>query len=516
MTRESSGPSLKGAVSRHPAFGRLLPSALILIGAGCLVAYALLSPLSSDEGWYLAGAHLASEGKVPYLDFAYSQGPVVPLVHGLALRFLGSRLVTQRLLGALWGALTLAFFVAGFRRRASAAKTAVILLPAVASLGWHSQVALGNTFGLAGFFLALSAWSLLREGRSPYAAPVTAVCFATVSTACRLTVAPFPCALLGLIALGKRRAPVALAAASAGAGVLAVLLGPFLLFALEPTSFWLVGYHLGTSLVRSRADVFLEAITLYPALPVALAVGLWGLFRGGWRSERNASVLFVAAAVGVVSSLALPSSYGGYVTPFVPLLLTTSTFIALAATPAASRRFGSVAAAALSAALGIALPPPIDLEWLGDLRETTAIVRRIVPPGHYVFTSRPETAIEAGRTFWPGLEMGMFSVTEEIPADRAQRLHLVSPARFREALLDPRTRGVVLSVEPLWNLGASVPSLRPLSPTRVKALQEVFTSRFVPERGGRCYIVFRARGEAEGGSRPQSMPEGPARRLGGP
>lgn len=40
--------------------------------------------LNQDEGWYLYSARLVSEGKLPYVDFAFTQGLVMPLVYSWA------------------------------------------------------------------------------------------------------------------------------------------------------------------------------------------------------------------------------------------------------------------------------------------------------------------------------------------------------------------------------------------------------------------------------------------------
>jgi len=37
--------------------------------------------LNQDEGWYLYAARMVSEGRFPYIDFAYPQGPVMPFVY---------------------------------------------------------------------------------------------------------------------------------------------------------------------------------------------------------------------------------------------------------------------------------------------------------------------------------------------------------------------------------------------------------------------------------------------------
>ncbi|NLB56843.1 MAG: hypothetical protein GX811_13975, partial [Lentisphaerae bacterium] len=43
-----------------------------------------LGDLNQDEGWYLYAADKVVAGEMPYKDFAYTQGPVMPYVYALA------------------------------------------------------------------------------------------------------------------------------------------------------------------------------------------------------------------------------------------------------------------------------------------------------------------------------------------------------------------------------------------------------------------------------------------------
>ena len=57
------------------------------LGIAALAALALtganlaLGDLNQDEGWYLYAARLVAEGQMPYRDFAFMQGPVMPAVY---------------------------------------------------------------------------------------------------------------------------------------------------------------------------------------------------------------------------------------------------------------------------------------------------------------------------------------------------------------------------------------------------------------------------------------------------
>jgi len=45
--------------------------------------------LNQDEGWYLYAARMVTHGKLPYIDFASTQGPVMPFVYVLAQPLVG-------------------------------------------------------------------------------------------------------------------------------------------------------------------------------------------------------------------------------------------------------------------------------------------------------------------------------------------------------------------------------------------------------------------------------------------
>jgi hypothetical protein len=77
-------------------------SLLISLPAGLfLYAFAaVFGNLNQDEGWYLYAAQRVAEGAMPYRDFFFTQGPVMPYVYGALERVwapmgvLGGRLVT--------------------------------------------------------------------------------------------------------------------------------------------------------------------------------------------------------------------------------------------------------------------------------------------------------------------------------------------------------------------------------------------------------------------------------------
>lgn len=75
--------------------------------------------LNQDEGWYLYAANLVAEGEIPYRDFFFTQGPIMPIVYSMVAGvwrswgILGARIFTM-----LIGVLGIIFAVALSKRMA--------------------------------------------------------------------------------------------------------------------------------------------------------------------------------------------------------------------------------------------------------------------------------------------------------------------------------------------------------------------------------------------------------------
>ena len=124
--------------------------------------------VNQDEGWYLYAARLVGEGKVPYRDFFFTQGPVLPYiysfmpVHGL----LSGRLVTFA-----FSVFSVLVAVAFARRLVSKESRNAVSLAVFAMLAcnlYHmyftsipKTYALGTLFVMLGFLLLSYRWNFL-------------------------------------------------------------------------------------------------------------------------------------------------------------------------------------------------------------------------------------------------------------------------------------------------------------------------------------------------------------------
>lgn len=211
----------------------------------------LFGELNQDEGWYLYAARLVREGDLPYRDFAFTQGPLMPIAYALLFGAVerwgvgGGRAVT-----ALMG-LAAAALAVGLARRLSPAGTAatagVFTLALVALNVYHSYfTTVVKTYSLCALFFTggFYALSLGRERRSAglFAA---AGLLLSAAAAVRLSFG-LALAVVGVWLLVKRRryGDAGWLAFGLGGGLgLALFLGTFYLAAPDNFRFYLIDYH---------------------------------------------------------------------------------------------------------------------------------------------------------------------------------------------------------------------------------------------------------------------------------
>ena len=451
--------------------GAVAPRTILVLSACALFAvvaagFAFTLDVSPDEGFYAQAARRAAAGLVPYRDFGYSQGPVVPYLNGAAMTLTGFGLLPQRLLGVAQGVLQMALLMLLAARLgdllAGRAAAAVLIL----SLLWVQNLTFGNTYALGGLFVALAALAFASiEAPRPRLA-VTLAC-GVLAAGCRLSLAPFGAILALALVLKepreRRPAVLGLALALGTAFSLAVF-GPFLLADAEATVFWTVRFHLATVFERRGAPSLVEAFALAPAavLAGAAALAVWRRSRALDPGAQAARALFLASLVTAAANLAVRAPYGGYVTPVVGVLAVSATRLVLGALPAS--RGLAAAALVLAAAAGAALyRPALRPGALDDVERAAAFVRAHTRPDAPVACTLPEVALEAGREVLPGLEMGKFGFTEEMTPERAARLGFAHATVLEAALRTRSVGAVVLSQRMIWNFAWSAPSIRPTS-----------------------------------------------------
>ena len=485
-------PGNRGILSKNRA-GRSWLWILLLAwtaAAALAAANVWFGPLNQDEGWYLLAAQNLSRGMMPYRDFLYTQGPVLPWVYGIFSGVwspggvLGGRIFTAVLgLAAAFNFSAVACLLARLRGRGAAAPAGFLALVLIAlSPDWSYFTAIPKTYALGAFLLSLGFLLLtpvlwldrprvfLDRAHPAAAGACFALAAATRATLC-LAAVPVWIALVVVGRHDRARRLDWLWFAVGCAVALALEYAPFL--ALCPENFlFSQTYHaarasapLGEWLVL-RAGFLCFLAQGYPALVAAAAIlavaaGRRTVEPSDHAADKPCDPLYWSIVAGFVLLTAahflVPFPYNDYNTPAMPLAA-----IALAVplgrfAARADLRPWRVGLVALAASLAFVAASPWPMKWvdgeqhlfwfhssldspLARLRRAGRVVREQNPEGKPILTQDAYLAVEAGVPVVPGFEMGPFSIFPDLSDDeaRAHRVHNVATAEaaIREADYD--------------------------------------------------------------------------------
>lgn len=421
-------------------YGILSAFAFIVLAAAAV----WFGGLNQDEGWYLYAARLVEAGKVPYRDFAYTQGPLLPVVYsvfcGAWERFglIGGRIVTVSigLMGLLFAA-ALARLLASEGRKGAAGVIAFMLLGC--NLYHIYYIAIPKTYALAGFFL-LMGFHLLAFGlvkcRAKFLRGLmlfgSGLCLAfaagaRISTGACLAVVGFY-----LMATTLRWGMSFIAFGLGGALGLALIYGPFIAL---PGFADAIRYHLA----RGGHDPIVTIGSLSRLvrwyLPVFVLAGMV-LFRKSAVRASNGAPACCEAQDDVLRMLLLsflavfgiqiiaPFPYEDYQVPVMALL---AVFVAAKLTSVAMVSVGRVALLTLGMTWACSFGSPLLEKWttnqqdrfwprvkekceLRQLHDVAKIIETLDPDGKMLLTQDLYLAIETNRKVPDGLEMGPFSI----------------------------------------------------------------------------------------------------------
>jgi len=448
----------------------------IILSAANLV----LGDLNQDEGWYLYAARLVADGFLPYRDFAFTQGPVMPLVysffdpvvdaHGLA----GGRYVTCLIgLAAAFIASRAAYVLGG---RAASAITFSLLMVNVYQSYFTTVV---KTYSLTSLFLVTGFYFLVRHiadapgKKAPWLNAFLSAAFLVAAAGTRhSTGILLPVTTLWLLIYRRYWGRLTwLVFGFGGVVSAAAIFFPFVLKAPDGFVFGLIQYHTmreGGDLLSSLAlkagfvSRMVQGYFVAGILIVALLAAKWRRpFKGtetGYHQTGSFNLirlLWISVAVMTLVHIAAPFPYDDYQVPVFPLLaiaLAVSWSYALRAwsgigyrweadiepqDPACTRWF---VWSVLLVSTAASFSSPINQDWmvagrdriwwrfkdkpaLLKLREVGREIRQMEPHGG-LLTQDIYLAVEAGLDVPIGWEMGPFSYYPELSHETARRLKL--------------------------------------------------------------------------------------------
>ena len=254
-------------------------------------------PVSSDESYIAVASRNAMEGKIPYRDFAYTQGPLLPYINGAAMELVGFGLMEQRAMNVAWGAVGLTALVIGLWCRSGALAGALAVLPIVTAPYWVTFQTMGKTYGVSGAFAAMAVGTYLVPKVS-LVRGLLFVALSAIAVGSRLSAVAVLLPLgLGLVAEQKSWKGQAVLIGSA-VGAFVILIFPFIALAPEAAVFNLWAYHMGGAWNR-RGEVLGEWAMMAPA--ALLIIGTAGVCIPGAvkRRELQPTMMGIAAILGV-------------------------------------------------------------------------------------------------------------------------------------------------------------------------------------------------------------------------
>ncbi len=459
------------------------PWLLAMGAAACMAAAAVWwGGLNQDEGWYLYAAQLVHDGKLPYRDFFFTQGPTMPFVysvlspvwhlagsplHGL----LGGRVVTLLLgLAATMAAVALVRRIVPEDRRDLAGLAVFAVLGCNIYHLYFTTIpktyALGGLFVMAGFLLLVCGLKSAAPisgpgGCSSSAAPRWARVTCLFASGMSLAFASgtrisliliLPVAGLLLLACFREFRWSFLWFGIGGAVGLFLTYG---LFALDPQSLRALVAAQGYHAARGGFDPFFAIGSVsrlmrgYAALCV-LGVAALCLARSSRQSvAADAAGHFALWTLGLgfaavfLLQISAPFPYDDYQVPIMGMLA-----VVVCAWFAKSRSSGPqvhvrAGMFAVLAACGLSFVSPLLQEWathaqdrfwsqkkdmteLAKLRKMGMEIECLDPGGTMLLTQDLYLAIETGRNVPQGLEMGPFCYFPDWPTDKARALHVMN------------------------------------------------------------------------------------------
>jgi hypothetical protein len=436
--------------------------------------------IDGDEGFYLLASRLVLEHKTPYLDFFYTQAPLLPYVYALWMKFAGVTWVAGRtlpaLLTSLLGLLVFGQVCRGTGKLVAGLSAIVLFAASTFIFAWYP---IAKTYSLAGL-LVFSSYVIV-SGLSPATSPWWMACSGLLlglSVDTRSYIAGITPVFLWWIiwqSVKSRRLTNTLWFL----GGLAVGVAPSaLLFALSPDRYLFnnLGYHAlrsGEGLIGGwRSKIHIAHVVLLGPDDNGLQFGMLSILCVAlaflWRKRASASFLafLIAFFLGLISILPTPA-YSQYFSLCIPFLIVGAVCLVgdyfLWLHSARVRWTAGVVCAGLFAGylilgaagfrhylfigdvIGIDDPDAAPNWTLGRVREVSKAIDEVALPQETIASLWPGYILESHAVPYTGFENNFgWGVSWELTPKERTKYHVISEEDFESGLAAHVPRVVVL------------------------------------------------------------------------
>ncbi|MFH0907614.1 MAG: hypothetical protein V1929_02485 [bacterium] len=475
-----------------------------------------MGELNQDEGWYLYAAGQVAQGHYPYKDFAFTQAPALPFVYALAQPLVdrygiaGGRLFTMKM--GFIGALLAAWLAARLAPKGWGTAAGLLAFMLIAVNVYQSYfTTVVKTYALCGLFLAAGflALSYMKEkGRlwPAFVAGLLLACAAgtRISAGAALAVGGF------YLLLNRKQLGDAawLAFGVGGVAGLCVIFLPWYIVARDGFLFGVVQYHSARSaggLVSALVYKcgFISRLVQAYYLPVAL--GLLVMFARWIKpvatgpGPRLSVAIWTAVALVSIVHFTAPFPYDDYEVPLYPLFCAALAVAGVRWLDGLSdaglpkpRLATGVLVTVLLLCTASSFSSQINQNWMTlgrdriwwklrkqpvmkELKFAADVIRSSSKPGDLLLTQDTYLAVESGRSVPRGLEMGPFSYFQDLPRDRAERIHVVNREMMTELL---RTTPATVAAFSGYSLSIRSPEVEELSADEQETLWAAVRERY--------------------------------------
>jgi hypothetical protein len=447
------------------------------VGAAAVAAivgsiFAWLGMVNGDEGWYVICARLVSEGRLPYHDFAFTQGPIYLYALAPFVRVVPD-LYTARAVSVVCSAAAVGLLIAVARRvggKWGAVAASAALLATIPSLPYWLSIT--KTYALSCLFLAAILFTLTSAARPEVRYPLSAA-LAVGFTETRTTGVALAVLLIAVLVKrspdGKTRKRVWLATA-----VMIVPFAALVILSWARARWGLFDYHqLGATGASGIGRFWSRTFAAAHAWPGPFVLGAAATLVAVLDSDMRARIKrrpdLAAYAAGIVLFVLMHEAGGAffaeeYLAPVIaPLVVVSAVILVRAATrpTAGARSRESVAVRALLI-VGIAVTAITGGHrfylgapgWSGDPAGISALancVQKYSAPSDTVFAlSFEEVVVQAHRHPEPDVTLGQFSY-ENVTRKRAHELRILNHSTLDDVFTRPRPPKVlVLTAEDIF------------------------------------------------------------------
>lgn len=498
-------------------------TAIVLSGINLFFA-----ELNHDEGWYLYAARLVSHGKLPYVDFAITQGPVLPLIYSLMspvvdwIGVAGGRLFTAFL------GLVCAFVTARLAYSMSppglGITSALIAFSLIAVNVYQSYFCtIVKTYALAGVLLvsgflilhyAVKDSVVIANKNKSAVLLFLAGLLLSLSAGTRLSLGiTIPVVFIWLLfnhqidssnSFGKRIWLAVWFAGGAFAGLCVVYL-PFAIMAPDALWFALVEYHAGrevggvASLLLYKAGFVSRILRAYPIV-AGICVIFWLAKLYGTCNDTSRMrlsdfewLLWLCGIAISIVHFAASFPYDDYQVAVYPLFVSASA-VALIRFIDNEKTALWLSSVVLALCIATSFSSPINQDWfiagrdriwwlkrqetsLQKLHRTAKWLRREAKlhKGDMILTQDTYLAVEAGLYVPRGLEMGPFSYFPDWPREKTEKCRVVNKEMLLEIIEKCDAKVSAFSG---YGLSIRCPNITPLSENERKMLWNQLLKRY--------------------------------------